>query len=151
MKKLTRNFLGLLMLLSFTVGTVGCSKKEGCTDPESKNYDPDAKKSNNSCKYEGSVVFWYKQSVSEGLIDDDITSLAFYIDGKLIGSSSASVYFNSIPECNTSNAVKYTADLGGSKSKSVIYQVKDPVDGFLVWEGTLTLKANTCIQLELTE
>lgn len=100
------------MLLSLTVGTIGYSQKKGCTNPDAKNYDSDPKKSNNSCKYESSVVFLYMQSVSAGLINNGITSLAFYVDEKFIGSSSASVYFNGIPECNTSNVIKYTADLG---------------------------------------
>lgn len=149
MKKNVLKFLGILVISSVMILS-GCSKKEGCTDPDAKNYDPDAKKSTNSCQYEGSIVFWYKQTVSEELLLDDITSLAYYVDGKLIGSSSSSVFFNSVPDCNTSNVVKYTADLGNSKSKSVIYQVKDPIDGELIWEGTTTLKANTCVQMELT-
>lgn len=150
MKKVSLKILGFLLLTSLVIGT-SCSKKEGCTDPDAKNYDPDAKKSNNSCKYEGSIVFWYKQNVSQSLLSDGVTSLAFYVNGSLIGSYSSSVYFTSAPDCNTANAVKYTMDLGDTKSKSITYQVKDPIDNELLWEGTTTLKANTCVQMELTD
>lgn len=147
MKKNILKLLSLLFVASL-VFTTGCSRK-GCTDPDSKNYDPDAKKDDNSCKYEGSIVFWFKQSTSQALLFRGITSLSYYVDGKLIGSSSSSVYFNSVPDCNTTNVVKYTLDLGSSKSKSILFKVTDPIDGEIVWEGTETLKANTCIQLEL--
>jgi hypothetical protein len=35
------------------VGTTGCKKKEGCTDPASLNYDPDAKFDDGTCEYPG--------------------------------------------------------------------------------------------------
>lgn len=40
----------VLAALLLTLGTTGC-KKEGCTDPLSTNYDPDAKKDDGSCVY----------------------------------------------------------------------------------------------------
>ena len=38
----------LLMLLILAIGA-GCKKRPGCTDPAALNYDPDARKSDNSC------------------------------------------------------------------------------------------------------
>lgn len=38
----------LLMLLFLAIGS-GCKKRAGCTDPAALNYDPDARKSDNSC------------------------------------------------------------------------------------------------------
>ncbi|MFB6257879.1 MAG: hypothetical protein ABEH38_04220 [Flavobacteriales bacterium] len=45
-------FLLLVLLGAFLgAGSVGCSKKEGCTDPNATNYDPEAEKNDGSCKY----------------------------------------------------------------------------------------------------
>lgn len=42
--------LCLLLALPLAIGLAGC-KREGCTDPLSLNYDPDAKKDDGSCTY----------------------------------------------------------------------------------------------------
>lgn len=39
----------LFVLTLSTLVITSCSKKEGCTNPEATNYDPDAKKDNGSC------------------------------------------------------------------------------------------------------
>jgi hypothetical protein len=44
------SMLMVLAALLLTIGTTGC-KREGCTDPLSTNYDPDAKKDDGSCLY----------------------------------------------------------------------------------------------------
>ena len=38
-------------LIVFSLGITSCKKKEGCTDPNSLNYDQDAEKDDGSCKY----------------------------------------------------------------------------------------------------
>jgi hypothetical protein len=38
----------LLLILFLTIGS-GCKKRAGCTDPSALNYDPEARKSDNSC------------------------------------------------------------------------------------------------------
>jgi len=43
----------LALATSFALFT-GCSKKKGCTDPISVNYDPDAEKDDGTCEYAGS-------------------------------------------------------------------------------------------------
>lgn len=43
--------LGLALLVMITVTATSCRKKEGCTDPASINYDPEAEKDDGSCEY----------------------------------------------------------------------------------------------------
>lgn len=49
----TKNLL-LITAMAVGMGSImtSCSKKEGCTDPTAKNYNPDADKDDNSCAYE---------------------------------------------------------------------------------------------------
>lgn len=49
MKRFTVPFFLVLLALGTMVTTAGCKKKEGCTDPNSLNYDPEAKKDDGSC------------------------------------------------------------------------------------------------------
>lgn len=134
------------MLLSAALFT-GC-KKEGCTDRDSVNYDADADKDDGSCKYEGEVVFWYDQSTSTFLQDDQAYTLTYYVDGQVVGSSATSVYWTGAPDCGQNGSVTVTKDLGTDKSKSYSYKVIDQT-GWEYWSGTVTFSANTCIKQEL--
>lgn len=120
----------------------------GCTDPDSKNYNPRADVDDGSCSFEGSVVFWYDESTSEGLMYYGVTSLTYYFDGEIVGSSAANVYWTGAPDCGQTGSVTVEKDLGNIKTQPYSYRVIDQT-GFEVWEGIVNLKANTCIQFEL--
>ena len=137
------SMVSLLMLVLVS----GC-KKEGCTDPDSKNYDPEAKVDDHSCQYEGSVVFWYNKTTSDSLMSYDAQSLTIYVDNQVIGSYATNVYFTSQPDCSTQSVVTTTKDLGPAKSKSYSYKVVDD-DGYTWWQGNINIDANTCLALEL--
>ena len=49
--KLTFSFLALL--LCFSLSITSCNSKEGCTDPASDNYDPEAETNDGSCVLSG--------------------------------------------------------------------------------------------------
>jgi hypothetical protein len=136
-------FYSLLIITSL----VSC-KREGCTDLDAVNYDPDARENDGSCAYTGGGVFWYNQSVAQGLLDDGAVSLTYYLDGQLIGSSAAGVYFTGAPLCDQTGLVNFTRDLGNSKSKAYQYEVIDQT-GWVYWEGIVNISADECLQLEL--
>jgi len=125
-------------------------KREGCTDPDSTVYDSKAKKDNGSCVYEGSHVFWYGKATADSLLANGYTSLSYYVDGTLVGSTAASVYFTGKPDCGANSSITVKKDLNGNKTKSYSYSVKDAVTGEEVWKGTLDFNANTCTAFELT-
>lgn len=142
----TVKFSAILMmaLLAFA----SC-KKEGCTDGNATNFDEDAKKDDGTCTYEGQAVLWYGQETSEAMVSDWISSLTFYVDGKVVGSSASNVYFTGAPDCGAEASVTVTKDLGLTKGKSYEYSVIDDW-GDMIWSGILNFEANTCMKLELT-
>ena len=138
-------------LIGGTVITDSCNKHlvRGCMDKESLNYDPLAQKDDGSCQFEGQVVIWYNQAASDGLIGDGATSLIFYINGEIVGSSSTSVYWPGAPTCGQNGSITVTQDLGNVKTKAYALSVKDQ-SGFEYWTATLNIISNTCLAMELS-
>lgn len=145
MRKL--KFFSILILLISGLTLTNCGKK-GCTDGDAKNFCDKCKRDDGTCTFEGSIVFWYNQSTSSFLIGDGATSLTYYVNGAVVGSSATSVYYGSAPNCGQNASITVTKDLGKDKSKSYTYSVKDQT-GFEYYTGTVTFKANTCTSYEL--
>jgi hypothetical protein len=100
-------------------------------------------------EYEGSVVFWYKEDLANILASIDVTSLKYYIDGKLVGTS-GNVYWKGAPNCGQNGATTIKLDLGIAKSRAYSYSVRDQ-DGIEYWDGVVNIDANTCLKFELTD
>lgn len=132
-----------------SMALISSCKKEGCTDPTSLNYSEKAKKDNGTCQYSGEVVFWYDQATSEALIDYWSTSLTFYVDGQIVGSTATNVYWTSAPECGANASITAHKDLGNAKNKSYSYRVVDDL-GEEIWSGVINCTANTCLKQQLT-
>lgn len=151
-KLIKMNKIKHLLLIGVILSTttfVGC-KKEGCTDINATNYDSEAKDDDGSCRFEGSVQFWYNQATSENLLDDGSASLTFSVDGEVIGSYAASVFFASNPSCGQASVVRTTKDLGSAKTKTSTYRVVDDF-GDEIWTGNVTFDAaDECLSIELT-
>ena len=137
-----------VMLITLGTMTLSSCRKEGCTDKTSVNYSSDAKKDDGTCKYEGSVVFYYDQTMSETMQSGGSTSLTYYFDGAVVGSQATSTFWNGIPECGQNGSITVTKSLGSVKSKSFPFKIVDQ-DGFIGWEGNITLDANTCLKYHL--
>jgi len=150
MKKVILLFICLLF--AFGSGVTSSCKKEhkikGCTDKDSKNYDPAAQVNDGSCLYEGAVVFWYDATASAGLLADSAISLTFYLNGEIVGSSATSVYWAAAPDCGQNGSITVMEDLGSVKTLSYTLSVKDQT-GFEYWNAAVNVDANTCIQFQL--
>jgi hypothetical protein len=145
MKKLN---LFIITLFSLAILTA-CSKEMGCTDIDSVDYDSLAEEDDGSCTYEGNAVLWYNQAAATGLVNDGATSLTYYVDGQIVGSSAASVYWTSSPDCSQNGSVTITENLGNVKTQAYTYSVRDQT-GFEYWNGIINFNANTCLKLQLS-
>ena len=139
------------MLFVVLIGDA-CSKDKvrGCTDPDSITYNSNAEEDDNSCLYEGSIVFWYGQNISTFLQLDGAISLTYYVNGVIVGSSATNVYWNTAPNCDQGGSVTHTASLGHNKTKTTTYAIKDQT-GFTYWSGTVDYEANSCVKYELSD
>lgn len=139
--------LGLSVVLGFTL--TSCKKDvSGCTDPNAISFNSDANVNDNSCTYEGTMSFWYDEDCANTFVYYDVTSLKFYLDGKLIGSKAADTYYATDPGCKNSG-VSVTKSLGTVKEKDFYLEVIDS-DGDVAWSGDVSIDANTCTSMELT-
>ena len=139
----------LSVLFLASISTITSCRKEGCTDPDSINYSADAKKDNGTCEYEGKEVFWYNEATADSLLANGAISLTYYVDGQVVGSSAASVYWTAAPNCDQSGSVTVKKALGSVKNKSYSYSIKDQ-RGFEFWSGVSNYTANTCTKRQLT-
>jgi hypothetical protein len=149
MRKFTSICAGVLLIVSLVF--TSCSK-EGCTDSNATNYCSDCKKDDGSCTYKATIQFWYNQTTANNLINDTppSTSLTYYVDGTIIGSSAASVYYTGDPNCTQNGVIRITKDLGKAKTKSATYKVVDNL-GITIWEGNITFDASkSCTSVQLT-
>lgn len=150
MKKILK--LSVIILLIGTAMLINSScveKVKGCMDKNSLNYNASAEVDDGSCTYQGSVVFYYGQSVAQTLINDGITALTFYVNGQVVGSSAANIYWASAPACGSNGSITCTIQLGTNKTQSYNYAVKDQA-GNTNWSGVVNVNGNGCTTILLT-
>ena len=143
-----KKLLSLSAIFVLCFAFTSCKKEEGCTDKNATNYSVDAEEDDGTCTFDGSGLIWYDQTVSTLLVSNGISSLAFYIDGILVGSTAASVYWTSQPTCGDNGSITFDKSLGLVKSKSFSYQVTDD-QGVTIWSGNINIDANSCSRLQL--
>ena len=139
----------LLLLTGLTFLTLFSCKKIGCSDIDAINYDSEVKSKNSSnCQYVGDVVFWHKEDVAQFLLNDGATSLFYYVDGEMVGSTSANTYWTGRPDCGANGSVTVSKELGAVKNKTYSYSIIDQT-GFEYANGVVNFTANTCQSIEL--
>lgn len=141
-------YLAIGSVLIASTSLTSC-KKEGCTDSAAINYDESAKKDDESCSFQGEAVIWYDESTSQSLTLGGSSTLKYYVDEVLIGSTDASVYWTGAPDCGANGSINVTKDLGNAKSKTFTYKVIDNL-GFTVESGILNISANNCENLQIS-
>lgn len=146
-----QNLFLLALVGAFSFTTISCTKIQGCMDADSVNYDEYAEEDDGSCEYEGSILFWYGQDVTDELILMGVGSLTFKVDGAVVGSQGANVYWSgsSSPDCDAEGTTTVTRELGDVKNVTKEYEVTDEF-GDVLWDGIINFEANTCTKLELT-
>jgi hypothetical protein len=137
-----------VMVSAITFLTISCAIEKGCMDKDSINYNEDAVEDDGSCEYEGSIVIWYNQPMSNFLIGDNAFTLTFYVDGQIAGSIATSVYWSSAPNCGQNGAITVIKNLGNSDSKSFSFRAIDQTN-FEYFSGTIEFTANQCKNIEL--
>jgi len=125
-------------------------KKEGCTDSLAKNYDQEAKKDDNSCSYDASIIFWINAAGSISFDNSAIDKLTIYIDDEKIGEMNTTSNQLEVPACNTVG-ITYFSELGNNTTKSINYKITYDAFGppgqdneTTYAEGTLQMKGGTC-------
>lgn len=147
MQSVKHLFLFVVFASSIFFGACG---KRGCTDINATNYDEDAEQNIDNCMYEGSVVFWFDQSVTSKLIDKEVFNLIYFLNNRRVGGSTSGQFGSDNAECGMPGLVTARYNLEKRKSREFDYTVVDQNDK-IWWQGKITLEANTCkkVQLEL--
>ncbi len=135
----------LVTLILFTFNFLSC-KKDGCRDKDAVNYCKDCK-DGGGCQFEGKLVFWYDESTVKELFNQGVTGTSvfrYFIDGDLVGSAPANIYWTGPPPCGQNNAVTAKMSLGSNKTKTVTVRIIDENDQ-MVWFFDVELQANQCL------
>jgi hypothetical protein len=146
-KSIAIGFLFLSLLL-----TNACTKS-GCTDKYAENYNSSATSNDGSCKYRGSLVFWYNQTSATDATNAGYTTLTYYVNGSQVGSSAIGNGLASAPTCGASGTISSTQELGTLTSKSFNYMILASPGTNSTYDtltGTATITANpSCTALQL--
>ena len=115
----------------------------GCKDPAAVNYNSEAEVEDNSCIFEGDVVFYYTEDVSVFYQADGADTIFFYLNQELIGFVPSTVFWNEAPNCFDVGSVGATYNLGSNTSGLIPYRVEDQLE-VPYFIGEVDITANEC-------
>lgn len=94
------------------------------------------------------VIIWQDQinAASWGLLS--VTSLTTYVNGELMASQAANVYFASQPSCTSNGGMKFDINLKKNTEGKINVIIKGD-DDFEYYNEQMTIKSTDCNQLQI--
>ncbi len=138
-----------IVSVALVISTMSSCKKKGCTDSTSTNFCTKCNADDGSCQYQGNVVIWWNQATSTTWTNNLVSSIEVWVDGVLVGSSAANVYYQSVPTCGANGSITCTKNLGTSKTASATVVIKRATFGTVLNTGSFTYTGGACVQLQI--
>lgn len=94
------------------------------------------------------TVFWFNETTSRALLDDNADSLFIYVNYKLVASTAVDdIFWATAPSCDDNTAITKEIDLL-RKENPIIVSVKDQT-GFVYFNKSQSLTTNSCNAIEI--
>lgn len=94
------------------------------------------------------VILWQGQANATSWNAFSVTSLTTYVNGELMASQAANIYFASQPSCSSNGGMKFDINLKKNTTGKINVIVKGD-DGVEYYNEQLEIKSTDCNQLEL--
>jgi hypothetical protein len=94
------------------------------------------------------VIIWQGQVNAASWSAFSVTSLTTYVNGELMASQAAGIYFNSTPSCSSNGGMKFDINLKKNTTGKINVIVKGD-DDFEYYNEQMDIKSTECNQLEL--
>ena len=94
------------------------------------------------------VIIWQGQVNAASWSAFSVTSLTTYVNGELMASQAAGIYFNAEPSCTSNGGMKFDINLKKNTAGKINVIVKGD-DDFEYYNEQMDIKSTECNQLEL--
>ncbi|MCX6350414.1 MAG: hypothetical protein NTX03_00960 [Bacteroidetes bacterium] len=116
-----------VFILFFCILALASCAKKGCTDPDSINYDPTAKKDDGNCAYVGKLIFWWQKPFADSCMKHGYSYTDLYVNSFSQGKLAVGLQYwtpDQKPNCDEHGTITYKIDMGKEKSKQIFIQYK---------------------------
>ena len=145
MKKLHYLIFAAIVAFSFS----SCKKIEGCMDPLSLNYNPDATKDNHDCDYSTVNFYASGDSINGKKVLEIVIRVGLTSDNTNEYIGNITSFNQAIPDgCSNPGTVNYSIQLGESHTWNVQYNLTD--NDIALKQGSFSPSpTETCITIDL--